>query len=188
VSPHTIEDLAHQFASDKIGILDAAMSGGERAAESGCLTLMAGGVERNFEERLGPVFSAYATSTLWLGRLGTGMTAKLINNMLLHSSRLALYEAFFLSGVANIDFESVLQVVRKSTGQSWIADNWGELDRQIVETGLPSSSFLLQMQKDLGLYLNLCQNKGFTPCMATLVESVLPLIVAHGDWPVKAGS
>lgn len=183
VRPSTISKLASNFSSIGVEIVDAAMSGGEHSAKAGNLTLFIGGTEEKLQNRLGRVLSAYSSSFFWFDSKGAGMTVKLINNLLLHSNRLALYESFFFSQAIGLDFHKIRDAIRVGTGRSWVADNWGDLDLEIVTNGLPGSTFLGQLQKDLGLFLELCTDNNFYCPVGALVRKLLPGVVAGGGWP-----
>lgn len=79
VSPAFVRELA--AARSDIAILDAGFSGGPDEALAGRLTVMVGG-DAAVLERARPVFAAYAGHIAHAGPPGSGMTLKIINNLM----------------------------------------------------------------------------------------------------------
>lgn len=110
-----------------IALVDAPMSGAPVAAEQGRLSFMLGGADRDLD-RLQPVFSAMGAHFHRMGRYGSGMTAKVLNNLLAASStamtRLVLDWADSLS----IEEERMLSVIETSSGQNWLASGFDSIE------------------------------------------------------------
>lgn len=81
VHPDTCREVAESAAKHGISVIDAPVSGGSPAAEAGTLLVMAGG-EEEVVERCKPVFATYADPIVYLGPLGSGQVAKILNNLL----------------------------------------------------------------------------------------------------------
>ena len=85
-----------------MGWIDAPVSGGVAGAESGALTVMAGGEEADFE-RARPVLAPLARRATLLGPVGAGQTAKLVNQAIVGCGVAVLAEAAGLALRAGID-------------------------------------------------------------------------------------
>jgi 3-hydroxyisobutyrate dehydrogenase len=81
VHPDTCRDIATLAASQGVSVIDAPVSGGAPAVEEGKLLVMVGGDE-DVVERCRPVFGTYADPIVYLGPLGSGQVAKILNNLL----------------------------------------------------------------------------------------------------------
>ncbi len=81
VHPNTCRKLAETAARQGVSVIDAPVSGGAPAVAEGRLLVMVGG-EDDVVERCRPVFASYADPIVHLGALGSGQTAKLLNNLL----------------------------------------------------------------------------------------------------------
>jgi 3-hydroxyisobutyrate dehydrogenase-like beta-hydroxyacid dehydrogenase len=98
VSPGQVKELAQKLEGEKVQILDAPISGGKEGAEAGTLSIMVGGEKDAFEGCL-PVFQAMGKNIRHLGGLGSGMSMKLVNNLLVAVNGLAVAEAMVLAWI-----------------------------------------------------------------------------------------
>ena len=108
----------------------------------------------------------------YLNQLGAGLTAKIANNYLSGTILLATAEALAI-GVSNgLDTSALYQVIKASTGQSWMCDHVMPIPNVQTEYWVPSNSgykpgFKTQMMiKDLGLGVEAGREVGIRPSMA----------------------
>lgn len=123
VLPDTIERLAAD-ADGGVRILDAPVSGGASRARDGSLTIMLGGDPSPEAQQ---VLDALGT-TVRCGRPGAGAAVKLANQLSMLASLQALYEGLALTAAYDVDTALVLDTLKTSTGDSWVARNWGFFD------------------------------------------------------------
>ena len=109
----TAIDLAEQFASDGIDVLDAPVSGGAAGARDGRLAVMVG-AERAAYERCLPAFGKWAELVVHVGPVGAGTRAKLARNLVSFVSFCAAAEAQRLAAACDIDLGKLGAVVRHS--------------------------------------------------------------------------
>ena len=81
IHPDTCTEIAESAAGHGVSVIDAPVSGGAPAAEEGQLLVMVGG-EADAVERCRPVFATYGDPIVYLGALGSGQVAKILNNLL----------------------------------------------------------------------------------------------------------
>lgn len=105
------------------GILfaDAPVSGMEARAKEGRITVMFGGDEGLFQ-RVRPALDAIANQSVYMGPVGSGQLAKLINQLLFNISCAGLAEVLPMAAKLGLDPEKVAQVVTTGTGRSFAAD------------------------------------------------------------------
>jgi 3-hydroxyisobutyrate dehydrogenase-like beta-hydroxyacid dehydrogenase len=125
VMPGTVRKLAQAAESEGVKVIDAPVSGGETGARDRQLCYMVGGEKKTFE-RVRPVLSASAPHIFHLGELGSGATAKMIIQVVVCINMLGAYEAELLSGKCGLDFKAFQEVLRVSSGQSFVAQHWLE--------------------------------------------------------------
>jgi 3-hydroxyisobutyrate dehydrogenase len=125
IDPFVLRRLAEQLASRGVATLDAPVSGGTERAQSGELSIIAGGAAATFEA-CRDIFSAMGTRLFHVGALGQGLAMKLVNNMLIQVNRVAVAEALVLGVKAGLDPRTIYDVIRVSTGTSFA-----------FETGVP---------------------------------------------------
>jgi len=120
-------------------VLDAPVSGGPDRALSGELTVMVGG-DADVVERARPVLDALGTDVRHVGPSGAGAAVKLANQLMMFSALAGVHEALEFAGAYDVDPQTVLDAVASSTGDSWVARNWGFFDdvsRAYDEGGTP---------------------------------------------------
>lgn len=113
--------LGAACAERGVDFLDAPVSGMEQRAKEGTLTVMCGGGEAVFS-RIVPWFAAISTKHLYMGPLGSGQLAKLINQVLFDINCAALAEILPLSAVMGLDAEKVGEIVNSGTGRSYASE------------------------------------------------------------------
>ncbi|WP_432498732.1 NAD(P)-dependent oxidoreductase [Kineococcus gypseus] len=128
VLPRTAARLAEVAAQHGAGLLDAPVSGGADRAERGDLTIMVGG-DADVLERVRPVLDSEGSQVLLVGPAGAGAATKLANQLMMLSALAGAHEALDLAAAHGVAAEAVFEVVASSTGDSWVARNWGFFDR-----------------------------------------------------------
>ena len=98
--------------------VDAPVSGGIAAANSGTLTFMVGGSAEAFE-RAQPFLAAMGKAVIHAGGPGAGQAAKMCNNMVLGAEMIATCEAFLLADKLGLDPQKFFDIASVSSGQSW---------------------------------------------------------------------
>jgi 3-hydroxyisobutyrate dehydrogenase-like beta-hydroxyacid dehydrogenase len=94
--PDTCRHLADIAAQVGIHVIDAALTGGVRGAESGRLNLLVGG-DPAVVERVRGVFMAFATGYHVLGGIGAGQVGKSASNLIHWAQIVAIDEALRLA-------------------------------------------------------------------------------------------
>jgi len=102
VRPQTCRDLAEAAAARGMHVIDAALTGGVRGAESGQINLLVGGPSE-IADRVGPVFRAFATNYHVLGGVGSGQIAKSANNLIHWAQIVAIDEAMRLAAGLGVE-------------------------------------------------------------------------------------
>ena len=177
VSPVQVKELAQKLGGRKVQILDAPISGGKEGAEAGTLSIMAGGEKSAFERCL-PVFRAMGKSVYHLGPLGSGMSMKLVNNLLVAVNGLAVAEAMVLGKKAGLDPQTILEIIPKSAGDSWMFRNRAP---QMVSRDFTCRGELDILVKDLGYILEMGQSLK-APLFLSAVAREIFLLASGMGW------
>ena len=125
IDPFVLRRLAEPLAARGVAIVDAPVSGGTERAQSGELSIIAGGDAKTVDA-CRDLFTAMGAKVFHVGALGQGLAMKLVNNMLIQVNRVAVAEALVLGVKAGLDPRTIYDVVRVSTGTSFA-----------FETGVP---------------------------------------------------
>lgn len=113
VPPSVIGAFAGRARTAGIGILDAPVSGSVTLAETGQLTIMAGGAAADLE-RARPTFEVLAKRIFHMGPLGAGAAMKLAVNGVIFALNNALSEALVLAERAGIERSLAYDVLADS--------------------------------------------------------------------------
>ncbi|OGO91670.1 MAG: 3-hydroxyisobutyrate dehydrogenase [Coxiella sp. RIFCSPHIGHO2_12_FULL_44_14] len=111
-------ELHEQAKAASIAMLDAPVSGGVAAAEAGTLTFMVGGEEPHLEWAF-PFLAAMGKKVIHAGPAGSGVVAKICNNMILGISMIAVSESFLLGERLGLDPKKLFDIVSNASGQCW---------------------------------------------------------------------
>jgi 3-hydroxyisobutyrate dehydrogenase len=102
VTPETCRAVAAMAAPLGVDVLDAALTGGVRAAEAGEINLLVGGDETVLE-RIGAALAPWTKTVHHLGSLGAGQVGKTVNNLCHWGQLSAIVEALRLGQALGVD-------------------------------------------------------------------------------------
>jgi 2-hydroxy-3-oxopropionate reductase len=111
IAPAVARDLAARAAAAGADAIDAPVSGGDKGAIAGTLSIMVGGSEAAFE-RARPILEVMGKTIVHAGGSGNGQAAKICNNMVLGISMIAVSEAFVLATKAGVNPEAVFNAIK----------------------------------------------------------------------------
>src|SRR3990167_1945867 len=97
---------------------DAPVSGGVLAAENATLTFMVGGDEKNFQ-LIKNILNVMGKKIIYAGLAGSGVAAKICNNMLLAISMIGVCEAFTLAEKLGLEAQKLFEISSNASGQCW---------------------------------------------------------------------
>ena len=129
--------------------VDAPISGGQLGAESGTLSIMAGG-DREAYEVCNKIFKSYSKSHKFMGPSGSGQLTKMVNQICIAGLIQALAEGIHFSRKAGLKTADVMDVITKGAAQSWQMENrWKTMLNDKYDFGFAVDL----MRKDLDIVL-----------------------------------
>lgn len=134
--------------------LDAPVSGGQSGAESGELSIMAGGNEKAFQ-RASPVFDIIGKSVLLIGGPGAGQMTKACNQIVVGITIQAVGEALTLAKKSGMNVEKVRTALLGGLAQSEILKRYG---KRISERNFEAGFKVRLHRKDLNIALQAGQD------------------------------
>jgi len=149
ISPRVARRVAARLAEKGTDMLDAPVSGGERGAVEGALSIMVGGQREAFD-RARSVFECLGRTVTYMGPSGTGQAAKLCNQVVCVLNILAACEGLMLARRSGLDVGRLLSAITKGAAGSWMLENLGP--KMAARDFAPGFLVRLQ-QKDLRLVL-----------------------------------
>jgi len=102
IRPLAAKDLAEAFEPRDVSMLDAPVSGGERGAIEGTLSIMVGGSATAFD-RGRPILEVLGSNVVHVGPAGAGQVAKACNQLVVAATIQAVAEALVLAKKAGVD-------------------------------------------------------------------------------------
>ena len=118
---HSVGEIAGKLTEKGILFMDAPISGMQKKAEDGTLTVMCGGEESLFT-CLHPIFECIGTNILLMGPLGSGQLTKALNNTLFDINAAGVAEIFPLGVKLGLDIEKFMEVINNSSGKSFASE------------------------------------------------------------------
>ncbi|MEW6638896.1 MAG: NAD(P)-dependent oxidoreductase [Pseudomonadota bacterium] len=181
-------DLARRFAEKGARYADAPIARTRQAAEEGTLSIMVGADEATYEA-IRPMLATLATDITHCGPVGAGQIVKILNNMVLVETVVALGEALATARRAGLDGKVLFETLMKGSADSFALRNHG-MKAMLVDT-FPERAFSTQYaRKDLGYALDLAKSVGLTLAGAETADGLLARAAegGFGDlyWPVVA--
>jgi len=168
ISPLVSQKIGAALAEKSVNMLDAPVSGGEKGAIDGVLSIMVGGDKAVFEKVL-PILQAMGKTITHLGRLGAGGFTKLANQIIVAVNLTALGEALTLAKKAGLDRELTLTALAGGLAGSKCLDQ--KKPNYLADTYNPGFKIDLHY-KDLGLIMESARALG-VPLPATAVVQEL---------------
>lgn len=155
IHPDTCRRLAERTADRGVALVDAPVSGGGQAAAAGKLVVMAGGRDVDVD-RCRPIFETYGDPVVYLGPLGSGQMAKLLNNLVFTAQVTIALETFGFADRLGIDRAALAQVLTTGSGGSRAAAILAGSGFNL--TGLRKAAGLLH--KDVDIMLDVARARG----------------------------
>jgi 2-hydroxy-3-oxopropionate reductase len=168
ISPIVSQKVGKALEPRGVAMLDAPVSGGEKGAIDGALSIMVGGDKAVFERML-PIFQAMGKTITLLGPLGFGGFTKLANQIIVAVNLTALAEALTLGKKAGLDRELLLTALAGGLAGSRCLDQ--KKPNYLANSYNPGFKIDLHY-KDLGLIMESARALG-VPLPATAVVQEL---------------
>lgn len=174
--PEVMEGCAAQAAARGIELIDCPVSGGVEGACEGTLSAMCGGSAEAVESVM-PLLRAFASKVTYMGRLGCGYTAKLVNNLIVGGEITLLAEAFGLARRAGLELPALLDAIRGGAAASAVLEIKGP--KMLNGDYTPSSRTLIHL-KDQHNAQQLARSLGARTPMCDTSTSVLEELASKG--------
>jgi 2-hydroxy-3-oxopropionate reductase len=149
ISPLVSQKIYREAKQRGVRALDAPVSGGEKGAIEGILSVMVGGDKEVFDAVV-PVFQAMGKTITYMGPAGAGGFTKLANQVIVAINLTAISEALTLGAKAGLDPERLIQALGGGMAGSRCLDMKGP---QIIKGNFQPGFKIDLHYKDLGLIM-----------------------------------
>ena len=176
ISPAATRTMAQSLAARGAAMLDAPVSGGDTGAKNATLSIMVGGDKSAFD-RAQPLLAHMGKTITWCGPSGAGQLTKLVNQILVSVTNLAVCEALTFGRSNGLDEQKTLAAVSGGAAGSWQLTNLGP--KMIAGDFRPG--FMIKLQtKDLRLAEEAARDAGLSLPALRLVHTLFDKGVSEG--------
>jgi 2-hydroxy-3-oxopropionate reductase len=176
ISPLVSQKVGAALAAKSVKMLDAPVSGGEKGAIDGALSIMVGGDKAVFDKAL-PIFQAMGKTITHLGPLGAGGFTKLANQIIVAVNLTALGEALTLAKKAGLDRELTMTALAGGLAGSKCLDQ--KKPNYLADTYNPGFKIDLHY-KDLGLIMESARALGVPLPTTAAVQELFSALRVKG--------
>jgi 3-hydroxyisobutyrate dehydrogenase-like beta-hydroxyacid dehydrogenase len=176
ISPTATREMSKALFAKGAAMLDAPVSGGDTGAKAATLSIMVGGDKSAFD-RTQPLFAHMGKTITYCGPSGAGQLTKLVNQILVSVTNLAVCEALTFAKANGLDEQKTLAAVGGGAAGSWQLTNLGP--KMIAADFRPG--FMIKLQaKDLRLAEDAAKEAGLNLSALRLVHSLFDRAIAEG--------
>jgi 3-hydroxyisobutyrate dehydrogenase len=186
IRPETVEEMHAEALRRGCSVIDAAVTGGERAARAAELVFLVGGEEEPVQ-KVRPVLDASSKLVVHAGPRGAGAKLKLAVNLLSYVHFAAVREAFALARAAGIDAEHLIAATRANGQLSDMEMQFVPVATLPEDTVMPEAYQVAQRvqlfnaEKDLAHALELARKEGIALPTAAAVSQGMARIYRLED-------
>ena len=154
LSPAFLNDF-FQNAPENITMIEAPMSGAPMKAKDATLTFMVG-AEKNQYENILPILNVLGEKIHHIGKFGSGMSVKVLNNFVASCSVVAVRHVLSEAKYLNISSEQLLEILNCSSGKTWFSENIKNIDW--AKESYTKENTIGILEKDVNSFLDGLEN------------------------------
>jgi len=178
--------LFAEFENRAAAFADAPVARTRQAAIDGTLSVMVGATDATFR-RIEPLLRHMASEVTHCGEAGAGQAVKILNNMILFQTGVALAEALCIARAHGVDGKVLFETLAKGSADSFALRNHGM--KAMLPGMFPERAFSTQYAlKDLGYAIEMAEEKGVPALGADVARELLERAAELGFtgeyWPV----
>ncbi|WP_066585173.1 2-hydroxy-3-oxopropionate reductase [Cellulomonas timonensis] len=177
IRPDVAVRVAQECRARGLRPLDAPVSGGERGAIDGTLSIMLGGEDADVAE-VRPLLEAVGRTIVHVGPNGSGQTVKAANQLIVGGTIQLVAEAIVFLEAYGVDTQAAVEVLAGGLAGNRILDlkAQGMLDREFAP------GFRIDLHhKDLGIVTSAAREAGVAIPVGALVAQLMGSARANGD-------
>lgn len=179
--PALMRKLAADLAAKGADFADAPIARTRRAAVDGTLSIMVGASPEVFA-RMKPILETMGNEITHCGEVGAGQVVKIMNNMVVFETTMAVAEALSIAEASGVDGKLLLETMSKGSADSFVLRNHGM--KHLLPQDYPEGAFSVRYgQKDLSYARDLAKAAGIKARGADLVATLFDeaIMAGHGD-------
>ncbi len=177
--PSLMREISTKASTRCIEVADAPIARTRQAAADGTLAIMVGAKPALFD-KIKPILATMGSDIVHCGAIGAGQVVKIMNNMVLFQTVLALAEALSIGESAGVDGTILLETMSKSSGDSFALRNHGM--NSLLPAAYPERAFSVRYAlKDLSYALSMAEENGVLASGAANLKEIFERAIEAGD-------
>jgi 2-hydroxy-3-oxopropionate reductase len=176
IAPATAVEVDQALRAQGASALDAPVSGGDKGAIAGTLSIMVGGAEADFQRAL-PVFQALGKTIVHVGASGSGQIVKACNQIVVAINYAAVSEALVLGAKAGVEPAKILEVLGGGLAASRVMELRGA---SMLERNFQPGFRVDLHRKDLNIALATGREQQVPLLTTALVAQLYEALAASG--------
>ncbi|MDJ0872557.1 MAG: 2-hydroxy-3-oxopropionate reductase [Gammaproteobacteria bacterium] len=177
ISPSATRSMANKLRNAGVEMLDAPVSGGEKGAIDGTLSIMAGGRTEAFERVL-PLLQVLGKNVVHVGGNGAGQVTKACNQVVIAQTIAAVGEALILATASGVNPVKVREALLGGFAGSRVLEVHGQ---RMLERDFEPGFMARLHQKDMRIVLETARELGLALPGAAQVTQYINALVGSGD-------
>ncbi len=183
INPLTTKEVAQELNKKNVEMLDAPVSGGQEKAEAGTLAFMVGGKKEVFD-RCKSILEVMGKSVILIGDIGSGETAKLVNQAIVAINIAAIAEAMTLGKKAGVEPEKIFNAIKGGlAGSQCLLD---KAPRMFLGRYDPGFKMKLHL-KDLTNVLDTSHTLSTSMPLTAIVMEIMQVLIADDQKEIDHG-
>jgi 3-hydroxyisobutyrate dehydrogenase-like beta-hydroxyacid dehydrogenase len=163
--------LYAEFEAKASAFADAPVARTRQAAIDGTLSIMVGGTAETFK-RIEPLLRHMASEVTHCGDAGAGQAVKILNNMILFQTGVALAEALTIARAHGVDGKILFETLTKGSADSFALRNHGM--KAMLPGVFPERAFSTDYAlKDLSYAIEMAAERGVPALGADVVRELM---------------
>lgn len=176
-SPDVAISTALELEKKGVEFLDAPVSGGDKGAREGTLSIMVGGKKEIFERSI-PILEAMGKTITYVGKTGSGQAMKLCNQVAVSIHTMATSEALLFGTSLGLKAEEILKVLTSGAANSWNLQNLGP---KIIARDFEPGFKAAHLYKDLKAVLRTAEKENLPLPGSTTAYELFGAVLAAKD-------
>lgn len=177
IAPASAIEVNDALAERGASALDAPVSGGDKGAIAGTLSIMVGGSAEDFE-RARPIFEAVGKTIVHVGASGAGQMVKTCNQIVVAINFAAVSEALVLGAKAGVDPLKIVEVLNGGLAASRVLEMRGAT---MAEHQFEPGFRINLHRKDLGIINDTGKTYGVPLPVTAVVTQLFEAVAAAGN-------
>jgi len=155
-----------------IHLIDAPMSGATIAAKAASLSFMLGGSKTDLDTTQ-PLFEAMGAHFHHMGAFGSGMSAKVLNNLLAAGNTAMTRLVVRWAEAQGIEQRKLLDLIATSSGQNWFASGFDAIE--FARDSYSTDNSIGILKKDVESALDAAPNGADTALPEAVIDAIFKL-------------